>query len=740
MTSCERTALMRRDYKLPVETTVKIIDSTGDAGLAKALEDFKENFIQAGIAIVPENSDAAVTFLFEYKQKKDPLLPSRVSIVKKEKNYLVFTAESRSSMHHLIYSYLYRHWGDTWYLPAKEGHIRHTKVIDPFFRTRIRWEYEVPFLVATQEWGESSDWHRRMRSVVDRNIVVLHNWHRMIPPKKYFDQHPEYFAFRDGERKPRQLCTTNPEVIQTYISAVKDHLKKNPGITVFSLSPEDGYGFCQCPACRMLDKQPGSITDRLIVFFNAVVAGVQQEYPYAKGAFYAYLNYTEPPVSVKPHHGIIPVVCHTPWEFCHNCSITDHTCSDNKRFKSILEKWVHLSPEVYIREYYGHFLWFGNWPILHTVEKDVAYYKKIGVKGIISESHEHWGTAGWVHYGAGMYLAGDTEPWNAIVKRYCTGLFPSSAPLISQFINILESRAEEVGCRRMDVMFNKSFLTKLESVIQKAQKTARTEEEKQLVSIYREGVSVTRHLTDIACARSRGDIEQMVWLTKEFLQWIDENQAEKKIVPVIKYSLAKAVTAQYSLARFESEKQQFIQLFADEFGITLDSIPHSMPVQKWLVSPVYDNTIKQTPIIPMYPLFLISKLVTGIDTEYEPERMNVRLKRVVFDDDFFSLYECFPFRPTGIRYYKKRFNLKEPFTGIIAIRAIDGYRLSLNGDTIGKTVKRRFEKKYLFDYYPVELLAGTHQMVVKIETSDKLSKDDFTVMLYDHTGMPVKID
>ena len=50
----------------------------------------------------------------------------------------------------------------------------------------------------------------------------VHTFHRFLPPKQYFDEHPEYYSLIGGERrKNAQLCLTNPEIVPIVAGNVK---------------------------------------------------------------------------------------------------------------------------------------------------------------------------------------------------------------------------------------------------------------------------------------------------------------------------------------------------------------------------------------------------------------------------------------------------------------------------------------------------------------------------------------
>ncbi len=165
------------------------------------------------------------------------------------------------------------------------------------------WAYGGPPETATDfRW-----WLRRNRAS-GRRIAHGHNLTNTVPPKTYFDTHPEYYALVDGRRQPTQLCTSNPEVIRLSIEHITAYFDQHPEAMSYSLCPDDNKAFCECDACTALDTGQHEsedlggypiVTDRLMVYLNAVAQGIQDKHPGNMVTNYAYVNYSTPPLREK---------------------------------------------------------------------------------------------------------------------------------------------------------------------------------------------------------------------------------------------------------------------------------------------------------------------------------------------------------------------------------------------------------------------------------------------------------
>ena len=155
-----------------------------------------------------------------------------------------------------------------------------------------------------------------------------HTHFLLVPPEKYYEAHPEWFALVNGRRRQpesmhqqsRQLCTSNPELIEEMAANVIAFFDANPEIDILSLSPQDGGGFCECDACRALDEtRPedeawhARYSSRLAVFNNEVARRVAKAYPDKLIKVGAYAMYCRVPLdpAYRPEPNLAIQICHT---------------------------------------------------------------------------------------------------------------------------------------------------------------------------------------------------------------------------------------------------------------------------------------------------------------------------------------------------------------------------------------------------------------------------------------------
>ena len=112
-----------------------------------------------------------------------------------------------------------------------------------------------------------------------------HTFFQLLPPDKYFQDHPEWYSEIDGQRKAdhTQLCLTNEAMRAELVQNALKWLRavSNPG--VIDISQNDWHGQCQCAKCRAIEEEEGSLSGPLLRFVNAVAEDIEREFPRREG-------------------------------------------------------------------------------------------------------------------------------------------------------------------------------------------------------------------------------------------------------------------------------------------------------------------------------------------------------------------------------------------------------------------------------------------------------------------------
>ena len=338
---------------------------------------------------------------------------------------------------------------------------RHESLVlpDVDFTDAPDWSYRT--LPYSPEGQSYALFGRRLRLGMTLSVRHSHNWFSMVPAEKYGQEHPEYFALVGGERRARyasaqhhggQLCTSNPEVIDICAQAAIAYFDEHPEQDMYSLSPNDGGGFCECENCRALDggdfleDRPDMpvLTDRLLVFYNSIAERVAVRHPDKLLGAYIYSYYKAPPKREKPHPNLYLV----------NATNSAHTHGRGWEREHEWEKqWTALTDHFakYDIYYYGKPAINLIAPVVaHTIEKLPAE-QKVGICGgylYMGQSYEQLGAG---HYLMAKLMWDADADARALEQRYYTGLYGAAAPDVKAYYDLLEQRLTTVHLEGVDV-------------------------------------------------------------------------------------------------------------------------------------------------------------------------------------------------------------------------------------------------------------------------------------------------
>jgi hypothetical protein len=215
---------------------------------------------------------------------------------------------------------------------------------------------------------------------------MSHTFYQLISPKKYFKEHPEYFALVDGERQSNdaQLCLTNPDVIKIAKEQVLKWIEIDPISISFGVIQNDVDRYCECDNCKKLDEQEESHSGTILSFVNEIARAVKEKHPDKYIHTIAYTYSEKPPKTIKPDENVIVVLCHM-HPSCDNHAL--ETCPIDQAYVNNLKGWLKISDQVMVWHYvvdFKHYLL--PFPNFYSISKDIPFYKKLGVIGFLGQA------------------------------------------------------------------------------------------------------------------------------------------------------------------------------------------------------------------------------------------------------------------------------------------------------------------------------------------------------------------
>ncbi len=338
-------------------------------------------------------------------------------------------------------------------------------------------------------WPEAEEYRHAhgLHRPVAHGPFGAHTFYHLLPPDKYFADHPEYYAEVNGERTAptgnwrtvtrenaaargaAQLCCTNPATAEAVlreaialieagpdpenpaVAARRRDVMAHPDRKVVSVSQMDWGGACTCDSCREADGRAESPMGSVLVLVNRVAEGLEEAFPGKgyKAHTLAYRHTRPAPEDVRLRDNVIVQLSSVECDFSR--PLDDPESGVNRAFMRDLQGWSALTDDLYIWNYaanLGHPL--RAHPNLHVVQHNLQLLTQYYVTGVYEQ--------GWAESGAEL---AEFAPLRSYVLSRCTwdpdlpGSIPKNefnrryygkaAPHINAYIDLIAGAVQEMG-------------------------------------------------------------------------------------------------------------------------------------------------------------------------------------------------------------------------------------------------------------------------------------------------------
>ncbi len=319
-------------------------------------------------------------------------------IIKTTDDGLIITGDNNRGTIYAVYTFLEDFLGCRWWttqdetIPSKRNLT--FKPIDFNYTPQVK--YRQLFLhelmagpnTFTVKMHVNGDWHPVAESFGKQEGIIgfAHTFYTILPPDKYFTQHPEWYSMIGGKRTASpelesQLCLTNEEMKHEFIMNCMELIEKNPDKHILSVSRNDGRdGSCECDKCQAINVIEGSKSGAVIRFVNDVSRAVRKIHPEISVETLAYTATEVPPKVTKPDPEVKIRLCSyssTPNQ------LYPFTDPRNKAFNSLFVGWRKLTSNIFIWDYICNFSnYTGPHPTWNSLEPNFEYLAKNGVNAI----------------------------------------------------------------------------------------------------------------------------------------------------------------------------------------------------------------------------------------------------------------------------------------------------------------------------------------------------------------------
>ncbi len=274
----------------------------------------------------------------------------------------------------------------------------------------------------------------------------VHTFYPLIPPEKYFADHPEWFSEIDGKRTTEraQLCLTNEEMRAELVKNLKERLRSNPAATIASVSQNDWYGNCQCAKCKAVEEEEGSPAGPMLRFVNAVSADTEQEFPNVAISTLAYQYTRKPPKLVKPRPNVIVQLCSI------ECSFSKPLADErNKPFRDDIIGWSQICNRLYIWDYTTNFRHhIMPHPNLRVLGPNVKFFVDHNVKGIFEQGAYTTNGAEMAELRAWVLaklLWDPSRSGDQLVEEFLEGYYGPAAPYMKKYLATVHDAVDQSG-------------------------------------------------------------------------------------------------------------------------------------------------------------------------------------------------------------------------------------------------------------------------------------------------------
>lgn len=310
-----------------------------------------------------------------------------------------------------------------------------------------------------EEWGG----HHRF-------AFFVHSIYRLIPPVKYFKDHPDWFPEIDGVRKVgipgwvtpdseyeafektldpsqihaagTQLCFTNDEMRKELTKNALEYLRNHPESNFISISQNDWHGNCTCAKCRALDEANESPAGSLIAFVNQVAEEIEKEFPNVYVETLAYQYSRKPPKLVKPRRNVVVRLCTIECSFLQPLE----TGELNRSLADDLRGWSAISPQLFVWNYITN---FSNYllphPNMRVLAPNIRFFVKNHTIGLFDQG-DSFTTCGdfvaarnWV---VSHLLWNPDQDEQKLWDEFFSNYYGAAGPILQDYLRLLHDRAD----------------------------------------------------------------------------------------------------------------------------------------------------------------------------------------------------------------------------------------------------------------------------------------------------------
>lgn len=276
-----------------------------------------------------------------------------------------------------------------------------------------------------------------------------HTQFQFVPPEKYFDSHPEYFALINGKRcyqakwhssdMQTHLCLTNEDVYEIVKAGMKSEIQKNPEALYWDFSIMDTpVKVCQCPECNRINTKYQSNSATIIMFINRLAKDLGKEFPNLMFSTLAYQDCINPPVGLEVEQNVVIKLCANPGSQGYSYSVGAN--KNSKQIKLLLESWGNIAKNIVVWDYvvdFNHLLL--PFPNYDVQKANMDFYVDNNVMGVFHQGSREKGDemADMRTYLLSRQMWDKDIDFEALMKKYIQLNYGEASPYIEEYLETM---------------------------------------------------------------------------------------------------------------------------------------------------------------------------------------------------------------------------------------------------------------------------------------------------------------
>jgi hypothetical protein len=350
---------------------------------------------------------------------------------------LVFTAKTDYGFQNAVYTFLESYLGCRKYSFTAQVVPKTATISLPDIE-----DTQIPALTfRMQDIHDTSyvAWHK-LNTHEDFGLFV-HTFQELVPPEKYFQQHPEYFSMLKGNRTPKgQLCLTNPDVFRIAVDELRACMREKPNSHFWSVSQNDTYVPCECDSCRAIDTAEGSPSGSILAFVNRVA----DEFPNQTISTLAYEYSRSAPRHIKPRPNVNIMLCSI------ECNRSRPLAEDpsSASFVKDVDDWGKLTHNIFLWDYVIQFRnVMSPFPNLRVLQPNIQFFVKNGITSVFEQGLPgmHGEFAELRMYLISKLLWNPNINVDSVMNDFLQGFYGKAAPFVRQYLDTMHAALKASG-------------------------------------------------------------------------------------------------------------------------------------------------------------------------------------------------------------------------------------------------------------------------------------------------------